>query len=145
MELENKPVSDFNKLKRLEAKLPVASLKVAIDLVQSNPSLTSNFEDFFVAFHCHQLVPPMTCSQAIRKLGNLSQGELKVPVYKEKFHLLAKRAGLNAKDCGYLFFNCLLPTLKLAINIQGHENSLEKTCKGLEKIEACLPVVEPTP
>ena len=59
----------------------------------------------------------MTCSQAICKLGNLSQGKLKVPVYKERFHFLAECAGLDAKDCVDLFFDSLLPNLKLAINI----------------------------
>ena len=139
-EMEDKPVSDFNKFKRLVAKLPVASQKVAVARVQSDPSLKVNFEDFLVAFRCHQLVPPMTCSQAIRKLGNLSQGELRVPVYKERFHLLAERAGLDAKDCIDLFFDGLQPTLKLAINIRGHGNSLEETCKELERIEATFPL-----
>ena len=64
-EMENKPVSDFNKFKRLVAKLPVASQKVAITLVQLDPPLKNNFEEFLVAFCRHQLVPPMTCSQAI--------------------------------------------------------------------------------
>ena len=84
----------------------------------------------------------MTCSQAIRDLGNLSQGELRVPVYKERFHLLAERAGLDAKDCVDLFFDGLQPTLKSAINIQGHGNSLEETCKELKRIEARLLIVE---
>ena len=138
-EMEDKPVSDFNKFKRLVAKLPVASRKVAVALVQSDLSLKGNFEDFLVAFHCHQLVPPMTCSQAIRELGNLLQGELRVPVYKERFHLLAERAGLDAKDCINLFFDGLQPSLKLAINIWGHGSSLEETCKDFERIEARLP------
>ena len=86
----------------------------------------------------------MTSSQAIRKLGNLSQRELKVPIYKERFRHLAKHASLDAKDCVDLFFNGLLPTLKLAINIRGHGNSLEETCKELERIEARLPVVKTT-
>ena len=64
-------------------------------------------------------------------MGNLFQGELKVPVYKESIHLLAKRAGLDAKDCIDLFFEGLLPTFKLAINIQGHGNSLEETFLNL--------------
>ena len=64
-EMENKPVSDFNKYKRLVAKLPVTSWKVAVALVQPDPPLKNNFEDFLVAFRRHQLVPPMTCSQAI--------------------------------------------------------------------------------
>ena len=65
-----------------------------------------------------------------------------MPVYKERFHLLAERAGLDAKDCVNLFFDGLQPTLKSAINIRGHGNSLEETCKELERIEARLPVVE---
>ena len=131
--MEDKPVSDFNKFKRLVAKLPVASWKVAVALVQSDPSLKVNFEDFLVAFRRHQLVPPMTCSQAICKLGNLSQGELRVPVYKERFHLLAEHAGLDAKDCVNLFFDGLKPTFKLAINIWGHGNSLVENLKGTQK------------
>lgn len=86
----------------------------------------------------------MTFSQSICKLGNLSQGELKVPVYNERFHLLTEHAGLNAKDCADLLFDGLLPTLKLAIDIWGHGNSLEETCKELKRIEAHLPVVETT-
>ena len=84
----------------------------------------------------------MTCSQDIRKLGNLSQGELRVPIYKERFHLLAEGAGLDAKDCVDLFFDGLQPTFKSAINIRGHGNSLEKTCKELKRIEARLHVVK---
>ena len=87
----------------------------------------------------------MTCSQAICELGNLSQGELRVPVYKERFHLLAERAGLDAKDCVDLFFYGLQPSLKLAINIRDHGNSLEETCKELERIEARLPAAETAP
>ena len=64
-EMENKPVSEFNKFKRRVANLPVASWKVAVALVQLDPPLKNNFEDFLVAFCCHQLVPPITCSQAI--------------------------------------------------------------------------------
>ena len=60
--MENKPVSEFNKFKRLVAKLPIASWKVAIALVQLDQPLKINFDDFLVAFCCHQLVPPMTCS-----------------------------------------------------------------------------------
>ena len=52
-EMENKLVSDLYKFKRLVAKLPVASQKVAVALVQSNPSLKSNFEDFLVALRCN--------------------------------------------------------------------------------------------
>ena len=126
------------------AKLPVASRKMAVALVQLDPSLKGNFEDFLVAFRRHQLVPPMACSQAICELGNLSQGELRVPVYKERFHLLAERAGLNAKDCINLFFDSLQPTLKLPSKTGGHGNSLEETCKELKRIEARLPVVETT-
>ena len=74
--MKNNPLSDFNKFKRLVATLPVPSWKVAIALVQSNQTLNSNFEDFLVAFCYHHSVPPMTCSQAICKLGNLFQGEL---------------------------------------------------------------------
>ena len=44
---------------------------------------------------------------------------------------MAKRAGLDAKDCVDLFFDGLLPTLKLAINIWGHGNLLMETCKEL--------------
>ena len=36
-EIKNKPFSEINKFKRLVAKLPVASQKVAVALVQSNP------------------------------------------------------------------------------------------------------------
>ena len=144
-EMENKPVSDLNMFKRLIAKLPVASQKVAVALVQLDPPLKNNFKDFLVAFCCHQLVPPMTCSQAIQELGNLSQGELRVPVYKERFHLLAERAGLDAKYCVDLFFDGLQPSLKLAINIWGHGSSLEETCKELKRIEARLPAAETAP
>ena len=87
----------------------------------------------------------MTCSQAIQELGNLSQGELRVPVYKERFHLLAERAGLDAKDCVDLFFDGLQPSLKSAINIRGHGSSLEETCKELKRIEARLPAAETAP
>ena len=87
----------------------------------------------------------MTCSQAIQELGNLSQGELRVPVYKERFHLLAERAALDAKDCVNLFFDDLKPSLKLAINIRGHGSSLEETCKELKRIEARLPASETAP
>ena len=55
---------------------------------------------------------------------------------------MAERAGLDAKDCVNLFFDSLQPTLKLAINIRCHGNSLEETCKELKRIEARLPVVE---
>ena len=58
---------------------------------------------------------------------------------------MAKQAGLDAKDCVDLFFDGLLGTLKLSINIWGHGNSLEETCKELERIEALLPVVKTTP
>ena len=64
-EMENKPVSGLNKFKRLVAKLPVASWKVDVALVQSGPPLKNNFDYILVAFRCHQLVPPMTCSQAV--------------------------------------------------------------------------------
>ena len=144
-EMEDRPVPDFNKFKRLVAKLPVASWKVAVALVQSDPSLKNNFEDFLVAFRCHQLVPPMTCSQAIRELGNLYQGELRVPVYKERFHLLAERSGLDAKDCVDLFFDGLQPTLKSAINIWGHGNSLEETCKELKELKPAFPLLRLPP
>ena len=87
----------------------------------------------------------MTFSQAIQELGNLSQGELRVPVYKERFHLLAERAGLDAKDCVNLFFDGLQPSLKLTINIRGHGSSLEETCKELKRIEARLPAAETAP
>ena len=141
-EMEDKPVSKFNKSKRLVAKLPVASWKVAVALVQFTPSLKNIFEDFLVAFCFHQLVPPMTCSQAICKLGNIFQGKLMVPICKEVFNLLSECAGLDAKDCVDLFFDSLLPILKLAINICGHSYSLEETFRELERIEACLPVVK---
>ena len=69
--MENKTVSDFLKFKRLVAKLPVASWKVAAALVQLDLPLKNNFKDFLVAFRCHQLAP-MTCSQVNQDLGNLS-------------------------------------------------------------------------
>ena len=87
----------------------------------------------------------MTCSQAIQELVNLSQGELRVPVYKERFHLLAERAGLDAKDCVNLFFDGLQPSFILAINIWGHGNSLEEICKELERIEAHPPTAKTAP
>ena len=67
-----------------------------------------------------------------------------MPVYKERFHLLAEHAGLDAKDCVDLFFDGLQPSLKLAINIRGHGSSLDETCKELERIEARLPIVKTT-
>ena len=97
-EMENKPVSDFNEFKRLIAKLLVASLKVAVALVQSNPSLKSNFEDFLVVFCRHQLLPPTTCSQAIHKLGNFHKENLRC-LFTRRDSILAERAGLDAKDC----------------------------------------------
>ena len=84
----------------------------------------------------------MTCSQAIRKLLNLSQGELKVHVYKERFHLLAECSSLDAKGCVGLFFYGLLPTLKLAIDICSHGDSLEEIFSELKRNEAHLPVIE---
>ena len=65
-----------------------------------------------------------------------------MPVYKERFHLLAERAGLDAKDCVDLFFDGLQPSLKSAINIRGHGSSLEETCNELKRIEARLPAAE---
>ena len=70
--MEDKPVPNFNMFKHLIAKLPFASWKVAVALVQSDPPSKINFEDFLVAFFCHQLLPLMTYSQAIWNLGNLS-------------------------------------------------------------------------
>ena len=126
-EMEDKPVSNFKKLKHLVAKLRNASFKLALAFVQSDPFLKNNFGGFLIAFCCHQLVPNMVCSQAICKLGNLIQGELKLPVYKERFHLLAEHAGLDAKECSDLFFDGLLLTLELAIKICGHSESLKET------------------
>ena len=68
-----------------------------------------------------------------------------MPVYKERFYLLAECAGLDAKDCVDLFFDGLHPSLKLAINIWGHGSSLEETCKELKRIEAHLPAAETAP
>ena len=65
-----------------------------------------------------------------------------MPVYKEKFHLLTERASLDAIDCVDLFFNGLLPTLKLANNIYGHSNFYKETCRELGRVEAHIPFVE---
>ena len=62
-----------------------------------------------------------------------------MPVYKERFHLLDECAGLDAKDFFDLFFDNLLPTLKLAIKICGHSDSLEETCREIERIKDFLP------
>ena len=58
---------------------------------------------------------------------------------------MAERAGLNTKDCVDLFSDSLQTSLKLDINIQGHGNSLEETCKELERIEAHLPAAKTAP
>ena len=64
-----------------------------------------------------------------------------MPFYKERFQLLAEHPGLDAKNCAGLFFDGLLPTLKLAINIQSHHESLKETCREFKRIRAYLPVV----
>lgn len=75
--MENKPVSDLNKFKRLVAKFFVASYLVAIALIQSELSLKIKFEDFLVVLYCHQFLPLINCYHGICKLENLSQGKIK--------------------------------------------------------------------
>lgn len=106
-ELENKPMNKMEKFKYLVSKLPLSARKEAIELVTKQPELKSDFSKFINCFKKNFFVPPMSCSQAIQEIGNLSQGELSVASYKEKFHLLTGKAGLDYVKCQDLFFEGL--------------------------------------
>lgn len=97
-------MGEMEKFKYLASKLPLGAWKEAIELVTLQTELRNDFGKFVICFQKNCFKTPMSCAQAIRKLGNLSQGELYVLSYKEKFHLLFEKADLDHVKCQELFF-----------------------------------------
>ena len=80
-------------------------------------------------------MPPISQAQAIRALGGLTQEDLSVSQYQEKFHLLAQRAGLDPGKCTELFFEGLKPKLLSVLTVRGMKPNFLDTCEDLKAIE----------
>lgn len=110
-------------------------MKIAMDPLLKDPSLKHNFHLFLQEFQQNNLVPPMSQAHAIKALGNLTQEEILVTQYQEKFNLLAQRAGLESQKCTKLFFIDLKPEPLSVLTVRGIKPELQATCEDLKDLE----------
>ena len=134
-EIYGKPLDDQEKFRRLLKVLPLAHRQTALELLLQNSALKTNFPLFLKEFKQNNSVPPMTQAQAIKALGNLSQEDLTVAQYHEKFHLLSQRAGLDPEKCSELFFEGLKPELLSVLTVRGRKPDFSGAYEDLKDIE----------
>ena len=134
-EIYGQKLEDREKFKRLLRALPPSDRQTALELLLQEPDLKNNFCRFLKVFKQNNSVPPMSQAQAVRALGGLTQEDLSVSQYQEKFHLLAQRAGLDPGKCTELFFEGLKPELLSVLTVRGMKPDFLATCEDLKAFE----------